>query len=185
MVAFRSSSAAAVLGAVAFQAVSILLPRAASASWGWTLTVPAGAKFACAEGTPIGCAIRDGCNTSNVTCAVQPAMGWTCNETSIAVHCILPGGTAFLPYAMDTNGEKCKSSSNNTLFWSAVPTCTNGSSSVTSSSSVSSLSSNSSNSSSSSSSSSSTSSISGASQAAVSVMGFLSAMLVAGTGLQN
>ncbi|CAE8594025.1 unnamed protein product [Polarella glacialis] len=46
MVAFRSSSAAAVLGAVAFQAVSILLPRAASASWGWTLTVPAGGKFA-------------------------------------------------------------------------------------------------------------------------------------------
>ncbi|CAE8642195.1 unnamed protein product [Polarella glacialis] len=180
MVAFRSSSAAAVLGAVASQAVSILLPRAASASWGWTLTVPAGAKFACAEGTPIGCAIRDGCNTSNVTCIVQPATGWTCNESSIAVHCILAGGKAFLPYTMDTNGGVCKSSSNNTLFWSAVPTCTNGSSSVTSSSSVSSSSSNSSNSSSS-----STSSISGASQAAVSVMGFLSAMLVAGTGLQN
>ncbi|CAE8588712.1 unnamed protein product [Polarella glacialis] len=183
MVAFRSSSAAAVLGAVAFQAVSILLPREASASWGWTLAVPAGAKFTCAEGDPIGCAVPvAGCSTSNVTCTVQPAAGFTCNETSIAVHCILPGGTAFLPYATDTDGGSCKSSSNNTLFWSAVPTCTDGSSSVTSSNSVSSASSNSSNSSSSST---QTSSVSGASQAAVSVMGFLSAVLVAGTGLQK
>ncbi|CAE8584107.1 unnamed protein product [Polarella glacialis] len=172
MVAFHSSSAAAVLGAVAFQAVSILLPRAASASWGWTQTVPMGANFACAEGTPIGCATADlsyGCNTSNVTCTVQPAAGYTCNETTIAVHCILPGGKAFLPFTVATDGGECKTESNNTLFWSAVPMCmmsTTAAPTATTKAASAII-------------------VSGASQAAVPVMGLLSAMLVAGTRLQN
>mmetsp|Transcript_21769 Transcript_21769/g.34868 ORF Transcript_21769/g.34868 Transcript_21769/m.34868 type:complete len:177 (+) Transcript_21769:88-618(+) len=176
MVAFRSSSAAAVLGAVAFQAVSILLPRSASASWGWTQTVPEGANFACAEGTPIGCAGMCAATTpvANFTCTVQSAEGYTCNESSIQVHCMMPDGKAFLPNLMDENDKACKSPDNK-LSWSAVPMCTMSGTTMAPAGMNSSMTTKAP----------AAATISGASQAAVSVMGFLSAMLVAGTGLQN